>query len=48
LFITVLVKSQAVAAAWLVGIQPHMKQVEKFPIVFGGDLKFINMHRIQK
>jgi hypothetical protein len=38
LFITVLVRSQAVAAAWLVGIQLHMKYLEKFPIIFGGDL----------
>lgn len=33
-----LVRSQAVAAAWLVGIQLHMKYLEKFPIIFGGDL----------
>jgi hypothetical protein len=43
LFITVLVRTQAVAAALQVGIQPHMQHLEKFPIIFGGDLISMNM-----
>ncbi len=31
------------AAALQVGIQPHMQHLEKFPIIFGGDLISMNM-----
>lgn len=36
------------AAALQVGIQPHMQHLEKFPIIFGGDLISMNMPPMKK